>query len=263
MRVMLQNAEDNFKNIIVPHMIKLGANMSNLARINDERTPLYFYDERIEGYIEQFKPQLVIFDTLQRFAGGKINLNDLTVVTALFDYLADIARRHDCAVVVLSHLNKQDTKSEYKGYGSVGIRASARSILTAGKIGEGTGRFGLFHSKSNGSRPGQAIEFEVYGDSEVRWLGTSKLSESQLLSGKGYEKKKGKYAIARKWLEENLKDGNAIWTADISEAMEEIGTSFATAKRAKQDLGIQHFRRENKVWWSFEIPDDADWDEEE
>ena len=83
-----------------------------------------------------------------------------------------------------------------------------------------------------------------------------------MLSGKGDEKKKGKYAIARKWLEENLADGNAVWTADISEAMEAIGTSFSTAKRVKQDLGIRHFRRDNKVWWSFDIPDDAGLDDD-
>jgi hypothetical protein len=142
----------------------------------------------------------------------------------------------------------------------VGIRASVRSTLTAGKIGEETGRFGLFHSKSNGIKSGAALEFEIFGNAEVRWLGASKLTERQLLSGRGNEKKMGKYAIARKWLEENLADGNTIWTADISEAMEEIGTSFATAKRVKLDLGIHHFRRDNKVWWSFEIPDDADFD---
>ena len=116
--------------------------------------------------------------------------------------------------------------------------------------------------KSNGTRPGAALEFEIFNDAEVRWLGASKLTERQLLSGKGDEKKKGKYAIARRWLEENLANENAIWTADISEAMEEIGTSFGTAKRVKQDLGIQHFRRDNKVWWSFDIPVDADLDDD-
>ena len=161
-----------------------------------------------------FKPQLVIFDTLQRYAGGKVNLNDLTAVTALFDYLAYISKRHDCGLVVVSHLNKSDSKSEYKGFGSVGIRASVRSTLTSGKIGEGTGKFGLFHSKSNGVKAGVPLEFEVYGDSEVRWIGISKLTESQLLSGKGNDTKKGKYAIARKWLEENLANGKAIWTTN-------------------------------------------------
>jgi len=258
MRIMIQNAEDDFESMTVPHLEKLGANMSNVARVNEDKTPIFFYDARIESHIELFKPHLVVFDTLQRYAGGKVNLNDLTAVTALFDYLADIAKRHDCAIVVVSHLNKSDSKAEYKGFGSVGIRASVRSILTAGKIGEGTGLFGLFHSKSNGTKAGVPLEFEVYGDSEVRWLGTSKLTESQLLSGKGNEKKRGKYATARKWLEENLANGNAIWTADISEAMEEIGTSFATAKRVKQDLGIGNFRRDNKVWWCFDVPNDAD-----
>ena len=256
MRILLQNAEDDFTSMTVPHLKKLGANMSNIARINEDNKPLFFYDERIESYINHFKPHLVIFDTLQRYA--KVNLNDLTAVTSLFDYLADIAKRHDCAICVVSHLNKSDSKAEYKGFGSVGIRASVRSTLTTGKIGEGTGRFGIYHSKSNGIRAGLPLEFEVYGDSEVRWLGVSKLTESQLLSGKGNEKKKGKYATARKWLEENLADGKAMWTADISEAMEEIGTSFGTAKRVKHDLAIGHFRKDNKIWWSFDAPFDED-----
>jgi len=256
-RIMLQNAEDDFGSVIVPHLMALGANMSNIARINEDNAPLFLYDERIEECIERFRPHLVIFDTLQRYAGGKVNLNDLTAVTALFDYLTDIAKRYDCAVVVVSHLNKQDTRTEYKGYGSVGIRASVRSTLTSGKIGEGTGRFGLYHSKSNGVKSGAALEYEIYGDAEVRWIGVSRLTERELLSGKGGEKKKGKYATARKWLEVNLADGKAIWTADISEAMEEIGTSFATAKRVKQDLGIAHFRRDNKVWWGYELTGDA------
>lgn len=256
-RILLQNAEDDFSSVIVPHLEKFGANMGNIARINEDYAPLFFYDERIEKCISRFKPQLVIFDTLQRYASG-VNLSDLTAVTALFDYLADIAKRHDCALVVLSHLNKSDTKTEYKGFGSVGIRASVRSTLTSGKIGEGTGKFGLFHSKSNGTKAGVPLEFEVYGESEVRWIGVSKLTESQLLSGRGNEKKKGKYATARKWLEENLADGKAIWTADINESMEEIGTSFGTAKRVKHDLGIGNFRKDNKVWWSFDAPDDDD-----
>ena len=259
----MQNNEDDFTSMTVPHLEKLGANMSNIARINEDNTPLFFYDERIEGYINIFRPHLVLFDTLQRYAGGKVNLNDLTAVTALFDYLAALAKRYDCGVVVVSHLNKSDSKAEYKGFGSVGIRASVRSTLTAGKIGEGTGRFGIFHSKSNGTKAGVPLEFEVYGDSEVRWIGVSKLTESQLLSGKGNEAKKGKYATARKWLEENLADGKAIWTADINEAMEEIGTSFGTAKRVKQDLGIGNFRKDNKVWWCFDIPNDAEDDDGE
>jgi hypothetical protein len=258
MRVLYQNAEDDFSSVIVPHLKTLGANMSNFARINEDNKPLFFYDERIEAYIKHFRPHIVFFDTLQRYAGGKVNLNDLTAVTALFDYLTDIAKRYDCGIVVVSHLNKSDTKAEYKGFGSVGIRASVRSTITSGKIGEGTGRFGLFHSKSNGTKIGLPLEFEIYGDAEVRWIGVSKLTESQLLSGKGSDTKKGKYAIARKWLEENLVDGKAVWTADINEAMEEIGTSFATAKRVKQDLGIGNFRKDNKVWWSFVTPDDAD-----
>jgi RecA-family ATPase len=115
MRVLLQNAEDDFSSMIVPHLKKLGANMSNIARINEDNAPLFFYDERIENYINLFRPQLVIFDTLQRY--GNVNLNDLTAVTALFDYLNGIAKRYDCGLVVVSHLNKSDGKTEYKGFG--------------------------------------------------------------------------------------------------------------------------------------------------
>ena len=110
MRVLYQNAEDDFTSVIVPHLKTLGANMGNFARINEDHAPLFFCDERIEEYIERFQPRLVVFDTLQRYAGGKVNLNDLTAVTALFDYLTGIAKRYDCSIVVVSHLNKQDVR---------------------------------------------------------------------------------------------------------------------------------------------------------
>jgi hypothetical protein len=43
-RVMLQNAEDDFRSGILPHLLALGANMSNIARINEDNIPLFFYD---------------------------------------------------------------------------------------------------------------------------------------------------------------------------------------------------------------------------
>jgi RecA-family ATPase len=127
---MLQNAEDDFRSGILPHLSALGANMSNIARINEDNVPLFFYDARIEEAVARFRPHLVIFDTLQRYAGGRINLNDLTVVTALFDYLTDIAKRYDCGLVVVNHLNKSDTKAEYKGFGSVGIRETVHCTVS-------------------------------------------------------------------------------------------------------------------------------------
>ena len=42
MRVMLQNAEDDFASMTVPHLEKLGANMSNIARVNEDKRPLFF-----------------------------------------------------------------------------------------------------------------------------------------------------------------------------------------------------------------------------
>ena len=47
MRILLQNAEDDFTSMTVPHLKKLGANMSNIARINEDNAPLFFYDQRI------------------------------------------------------------------------------------------------------------------------------------------------------------------------------------------------------------------------
>ncbi len=64
-RIMLQNAEDDFRSGILPHLTALGANMSNIARINEDNAPLFFYDERIEQSIARFRPHLVIFADTQ------------------------------------------------------------------------------------------------------------------------------------------------------------------------------------------------------
>jgi hypothetical protein len=42
-----------------------------------------------------------------------------------------------------------------------------------------------------------------------------------------------------------------------------VGTSYRTAKRVKQGLGIGNFHRRNNVWWSFYVPgkDDKEYEE--
>lgn len=53
----------------------------------------------------------------------------------IFKHLAAVAKRYECAIVLIAHLNKTASmKAAYRMLGSVDITAAARSILIVGRI---------------------------------------------------------------------------------------------------------------------------------
>jgi hypothetical protein len=48
--------------------------------------------------------------------------------------ISTIAEKTGCAVVIVGHLKKGTSKSQYRGLGSIDIQAAARSVITVGRI---------------------------------------------------------------------------------------------------------------------------------
>ena len=71
--------------------------------------------------------------------------------------LAAMAQRNSCAVVIVSHLNKNSKgKAITRGQGSMDIIGAARSALHIGRNPEQDEETIIFHIKSNMSKKGEA-----------------------------------------------------------------------------------------------------------
>lgn len=85
--------------------------------------------EAVKRYIEDVKPALVIIDTLIKFTKIK-DLNNYSLVVEKLEPLTELARKNECHILFVHHMNKGISNGQDKILGSVGILGSLDTIAT-------------------------------------------------------------------------------------------------------------------------------------
>ena len=80
--------------------------MDRVRVIKEDEKPLSFTDPRLEIAIKKNNVGLLILDPLQAYMGANVDMNRANEVRPLFSYLAGVAERTGCAIVLIGHLNK-------------------------------------------------------------------------------------------------------------------------------------------------------------
>jgi hypothetical protein len=220
--------------------------------------------------IQRVGARLVIFDPFNAYL-GEINAYKDQEVRRLLAPLARIAQVTGAAFLFIRHPNKAvGSAALYRGGGSIGIIGAARSGLVAGRdpaspVGESRGA--LASVKNNLGAPVPSLAYQIVADAAglpvVRWLGESQLTAEALL---GHQVREGQQddsqrARARRWLSQALTEGPRLEEELRTQAAEE-GISYATLRRAKQDLGAGSVRQAFGGAWSWRLPIDAEADAE-
>ena len=142
---------------------RIEASGGDLLRCNIPSTAAgrSFTSPYIEDLIKECGAKLVIFDPLQAFLGGKVDMFRANETRPVLAKIADVAKRNDCAVVIISHLNKSDSKGIYKALGSVDIVAASRSVLHIGRNPENNAQCAVIHLKSSNARNGSSFLYTI------------------------------------------------------------------------------------------------------
>ncbi|MFC1944614.1 AAA family ATPase [Chloroflexota bacterium] len=234
--VVLASAEDGLGDTIRPRLDAMGADARNIHAI---KGALDFGTDglvRLEGFIREVKPTLVIIDPLVAYIGAGVDFHRANETRGVMAQLADIAERHSTAILAVRHLTKGSTsKPIYRGLGSIDITAACRSVLLAGCDPDNPQERGLVHIKSNLAPMGAAIGYEMR-DGTFHWTGESDLTAARILS---VEDGEGKSAIdeAIEFLKGELDEGPVEAKQVFSDART-LFLSEKTIKRAKRILGI-------------------------
>lgn len=89
--------------------------------------------ERVYEAIERLRPTVVVFDTLNTYI-GKADTHKSSETQQAMGTFVQIAKRYDCAVLVLRHLTKSTKeKALYRGQGSIAFTGMARIVITVGQ----------------------------------------------------------------------------------------------------------------------------------
>lgn len=223
-----QTAEDGIADTIKPRLLAAGANCKNVWTISEMLVPLSFADDRIERAIIKTQAKILVLDPLQAYLGSHIDMNRANDVRPAFTALSNVAQKHDCAIVIISHLNKtQNTKMAYRGIGSIDIRAAARSVLVVSRIA-GTDDRIVTHDKSSLAQNGKTLKFTI-NSGALEWRGEvvkNTKCESVTKSSKIID-------LLIEW----LKDG-PVSTAEILKKAQDQNIAESTVNAAKAKLHI-------------------------
>ncbi|TIL31700.1 AAA family ATPase [Mesorhizobium sp.] len=184
-RVLLLSAEDNWARVTLTRLLKAGANIDNIRVMHKFRS---LTDERLQElakYTREWRPDLIVVDTLSAYMGGR-DMHRQNEVGEFLAFLNEIAEASGCAIVALAHLNKQTAEHPmFRIVGSIGFAASIRSACFLGTDPCDRTRLALAHGKANGSEKGETIVFEKIGGSRdsppiLRAVGTSDATEVEV-----------------------------------------------------------------------------------
>jgi hypothetical protein len=259
--VVLLQAEDSLASTVRPALARAGTDY-NRVRVYDRshflEQPLTLPDDLplIEEAASEIEARLVVIDPFAAFLSG--NPNSEQSVRRALGPLAAFAERAGLAVVIARHLAKRGSTSPlYRGVGSIGIIALARSALWVCNDPESDDPYQhiLVQTKSNLSgATSLCYRTAKSGDVVVvEWLGESKYTARDTVS----DAREDRSALeeAKDALRTILADG-PLWVKEVIQAARQAGVSKRTLDRAKRALGVRT-RKKGGGWlsrWTWELP---------
>ena len=245
--IIYQTAEDGLSDTVKPRLVAANADYSRITVIDESKVELSLTDERLEQAILRTQARLVILDPLQAYIGANVDMHRANEIRPIMKHIADVARRYDCAIVLVGHLNKaMGMKSSYRSLGSIDIPASARSVLLVGRIKDNPTIRVMAQVKSSLAPEGEPIAFELNKETGFRFIGKYDISVDDLLNGTSSV---SKVEQAEKLLKDELSEGAAIPQKQLLFKAQIRDISERTLNEAKKNLRVKSVKRNDKWYW--------------
>lgn len=134
-----------------------------------------------EDTIMRYHPALVIVDPWHAFLGASVDINRVNAIRPVFQRLANLAKKCECAMLLISHVNKraQGENANNAATGSSDFINAARSAMRIiFDEGDEDCRI-MVHTKTNYARYGQSVRYRIV-EGGVEWAGFSEITRQTL-----------------------------------------------------------------------------------
>lgn len=243
--VILQNGEDDINDTLKPRLNKVMANCNNVYIIDEtsEKTFKLQDIDTLRDILEKIKPALVIIDPIQQYIGD-IDMNGANKVRNVLAPIKKIAEEFNCAILIVMHMNKGNSKALFRTLGSIDMVGIARSMLTIGINPQNPNEKIISQTKSSNGSIATSIAFTI-NDDGIEWLGVREALTSDDIINVEYTKPR---VEAREFLTNELSNGSKLST-EIEEAAKTKGISSATLNRVKKAMRISSYQKDNAWYW--------------
>lgn len=239
-KVLMLSAEDDYETVLVPRLIKNGANLENIAVPDFQFTLDEWGATQVTELMREFAATVVFIDPIVYYAGGKMDMNKSNEVRAMMEKLKDAADQSQSSVIIVGHIRKSEEGNDAdRMMGSADWVNAARSACLVTTTNDGTKI--MKHVKTNYGQNGLARSFTI-DDFGFHWGETYENDDLPTSSGS----KKKDTAVA--FLKDILKDG-PVPSQEVEAAAKDNGIPPATLNRAKQGVAESYYSKSAGWLW--------------
>lgn len=234
--VMYFSKEDPTEEILKGKLREAGADQKKIRcfGLDDERLSKIWYGSLLlEKLVEKYKPDIVVFDTLQAFLPDGVDMAKRKDMRDALNPLNALGAQYGTAFLMVMHTNKSSLSGRQRMADSSDIWDLGRSALMAGRTKD-EGIMYLSHEKSNYGRLQKTILFSVT-DTGIEFKGTSKKKDRDYVAeGGNVSAPSPKLDEARDFILENV-DG-CIEVGELERMAKAAGITQETLRNARAEL---------------------------
>lgn len=161
-----------------------GANLERCFILDCEETEGLNFDAGFDEFaatVLSYNPEVVFVDPWHCFLGERADISRVNSVRPVFHKLSNLAKKADCSIVLISHVNKkaQFENANNAAIGSTDLINAARSALTLVFDEHSKQHRIVVHTKSNLGPYGQSLRYAIV-DGGMKWDGTSSITRETL-----------------------------------------------------------------------------------
>lgn len=231
--------------------------------IDDEDALAEIYE-----HLEEIKPVLVVFDTLNTYI-GRADTHKASESTQAMNVFKEIARDFNCAVLVLRHLTKGSGPAMYRGQGSIAFAGSVRMIMQVGVHPEDSETRVMAQIKNNIAPRALGLSFNIEarpkGESEFIWGEYTELTAEQVMDAAHKARTEGNKGShvqdAMEFLENQIK-GKKLEADKLKRMAEKRSISSKMLDRAVSKMNIKVTKKKGVEYWELIAHDEEDEDDE-
>lgn len=233
--VLFVSAEDT-GSLLKKRLVACGADLQRIFILDVTSSTGIDLSSDSAGFIalaKNYSPELIVFDPWHAFSGEKADLSKINQMRPILQKIVNIAKSLNCAVVLVSHVNKrpQDTNANFAASGSADLTNASRSVMQCifdDSPGNRNQRI-LVHTKSNYAAPSKSIKFLIDENGGAIWSGFSDITRETLETAARYHKKPSEMIEAETADSESL-DIIIDAMRELTEESERINISYDAVK---------------------------------
>ena len=228
-------SEDEIADTTLRRFIRAGGDTTRFAYSAELQHHMTLREDELRSAIAQTGCRLLIIDPLQAFLPEGTHLANITKMRSIFTMLANLAKTTGVAIVLVGHLNKNESSKDiHRGLGSIDIASAVRSVLMVEMDRKDHG-FRTVRAIKNNFDESDYTPIRLLMDEE-RKLSFVELDDEEFESTLSPAPASTKAEAAATLLRKILKDG-PVPVARINQIMLTHKIGAKTAQRARHRIG--------------------------